>query len=128
MSSSVLSLCKGGGRLWLYCLKKASWLFIIHVMVSCISLSLSQMDDMDFFEVENGTNINNTIVCPNNTSCESLPGSCLECDFDETCRYGDVTEVTCTPSDSVENCTVRERSKDKSFTLTHHHPPLPPLP
>lgn len=102
------------GRLWLYCLKRAVWVVLLSAMASVLRVSLSQDMDaassgdmMEPLEAEMGNSTDIFPPCPVNTSCEELPGHCLDCNFNETnCTYGNITEVTCMPRETVE-CNVR---------------------
>lgn len=91
------------GRLWLYCLKRAVWLAIVSVVASSIRLAFSQSGDMAMANDSNGTE--DSPICPTNTSCETLPVPCIECEFDMGCMYGSMTEASCTPYEMVE-CNV----------------------
>ena len=46
--------------------------------------------------------------CPINIKCQDLPANCLNCQFNDNCTYGQLTNVTCTPLDQVV-CEVRRQ-------------------
>ena len=93
-------------RLWLFWFKRAVWVAILSVILSSLKVALSQSgEDMPYFMEENDTNDTIYPVCPSNSSCESLPGHCLNCSFDYSCVYGELNEVSCVPYDTVE-CSV----------------------
>ena len=50
--------------------------------------------------MEGGGSVN--VTCPTTGRCEKLPPHCLDCDFDYNCTYGDLTEASCAPLESVE--------------------------
>ena len=106
-AEQVLKVASFAGRVWLYCLKRAVWVALLSAMASMLQLSFSQSGDMEFsgdMEDENETNGSAIFPpCPVNMSCEQLPGRCIMCDFNESCVYGDMTEVTCMAREGV-NC------------------------
>lgn len=88
---------------WLYCLKRAVWVALLGVILSSMRLALSENDvGPDEGEEGNGSNSSIVPVCPTNVSCVELPVYCLDCTFDESCVYGNLTEAVCTPLESVE--------------------------
>ena len=57
--------------------------------------------------------------CPMNIKCQDLPANCINCQFNENCTYGQLTNVTCTPLDHIM-CEVRGQviSHSQSFHIT----------
>ena len=78
--------------------RKALYVLLIGAALSTLPLSLSQSGEFP----SNETNV----TCPANVSCSELDPVCLNCDYNESCVYGNQTEVTCQPMASVE-CMVR---------------------
>lgn len=57
-----------------------------------------------------GTNISRSLgsLCPDNTPCNILGASCIQCNFDDSCVYGSETEVNCAALASIK-CRVCTR-------------------
>ena len=49
---------------------------------------------------------NVTQLCPTSVNCSLLPADCIQCEFNFSCRYGQLTKANCTPTDNVM-CEVR---------------------
>ena len=99
---------KYAGRLWLYCLKGSVFLAIISVMVSCIKLAFSQSGDMPLSNMNDSNRSMIFPACPVDVACQDLPGHCIDCDFNETCVYGNMTEVTCMPKEGIQCIVSRQ--------------------
>ena len=93
MSSSLfLRLCKPNA---------AVFLTFLSFLAYCTRPSVLQSgDSVDLM-------MNDSAPCPANGFCEKLPGHCLDCNFDESCVYGGMSDVNCTPYEGVE-CMVSE--------------------
>lgn len=48
-----------------------------------------------------------TSSCPENATCSRLSFACWNCDYNDTCTYGDRLNVTCSVSPEVATCLVR---------------------
>lgn len=87
-----------------YCFKRALWLVVVSTMFSSMRLALSQQSlEEDMMLETNATN--SCAVNFASVPCDELPALCLDCDFDKTCVYGEVTEYTCVPKESAQ-CNV----------------------
>ena len=52
--------------------------------------------------------------CPDGLKCRDLGASCIRCDFNDSCTYGQDVEVQCTPIDPVA-CTVSTHCAHRSM-------------
>lgn len=86
---------------WLFCFRRAVWIALLSVLISSLRLALSESG-----EGMEGGDASNATVCPSGHRCDELPVRCLNCTFDESCVYGNMTEAVCTPLESVE-CEVK---------------------
>lgn len=59
----------------------------------------------------NSTSTGNTVLldleCPDGVQCSDLGASCIKCDYNYSCTYGEDVEVKCEPISSSIKCTVR---------------------
>lgn len=46
------------------------------------------------------------LECPDSVPCSHLGGSCIQCDFNYSCIYGEEVKAECKPISSTIKCTV----------------------
>ena len=46
------------------------------------------------------------LECPDGAPCSHLGGSCIQCDFNYSCIYGEEAKAECKPISSTIKCTV----------------------
>ena len=94
------------GQLWLQSFKRAVWVAVIGIIVACLRVTFSQSGEgSGLLPDMNSTNTSAVLAAScldMEKQCSELPAVCHDCDYNETCTYGEDTNITCTALPGAE--------------------------